>query len=62
MGEWTVYFHVTSVDALAAELRTRGAVILDGPEDRVYEQRELIIRDCNGHVLAFGENTRRGAS
>jgi catechol 2,3-dioxygenase-like lactoylglutathione lyase family enzyme len=56
---YDVYFHVTGVDALAAELRRRGADILDGPEDRVYEQRELIVRDCNGLILAFGEDTRQ---
>ena len=55
---YDVYFHVTGVDALAAELRRRGADILDGPEDRVYEQRELIVRDCNGLILACGEDTR----
>jgi catechol 2,3-dioxygenase-like lactoylglutathione lyase family enzyme len=59
---YDVYFHVTGVDALAAELRRRGADVLDGPEDRVYEQRELIVRDCNGLILAFGEDTRPRAT
>jgi catechol 2,3-dioxygenase-like lactoylglutathione lyase family enzyme len=54
-GGYHAYFHVDGVDALAQELRTRGADILDGPEDRVYAQRELVVRDCNGFVLAFGE-------
>ena len=31
--------------------------LVDGPEDRVYGQRELVIRDCNGLILAFGEET-----
>ena len=52
-----VYLRVTGVDALAEELRTRGADIIDGPEDRVYGQRELVIVDCNGLILAFGEDT-----
>ena len=59
---YDVYFHVTGVDALAEELRSRGADILDGPEDRVYEQRELIVRDGNGFILAFGEDTRQRAT
>jgi uncharacterized glyoxalase superfamily protein PhnB len=54
---YDVYFHVTGVDALADDFRKRGATIVDGPEDRVYGQRELIVRDCNGLILAFGENT-----
>ena len=57
------YFHVDGVDALAAEFRACGAEILDGPEDRVYFMREVVVRDCNGLVLAFGEDTsRRDAS
>jgi len=54
-GAYDVYFRVRGVDALAAELRGRGADIVDGPADRVYAQRELVVRDCNGLVLAFGE-------
>ena len=41
-----------------AEVRAHGAVIMDGPEDRIYGQRELVVRDCNGVVLAFGEPLR----
>jgi catechol 2,3-dioxygenase-like lactoylglutathione lyase family enzyme len=52
-----VYLRVTGVDALAEELRTRGADIIDGPEDRPYGQRELVIKDCNGLILCFGEDT-----
>jgi len=48
---------VTGVDALAEELRTRGADVLDGPEDRVYGQREVVVKDCNGLILCFGEDT-----
>lgn len=56
-----VYFHVAGIDELAQELREHGADILDGPEDRVYGQRELVVRDCNGLVLAFGDEARRDA-
>jgi hypothetical protein len=56
-GACDAYLRVTGIDALAAELRSRGADILDGPEDRIYGQRELMIRDCNGLVLGFGEDT-----
>lgn len=51
------FFDVTGVDALAADLRSRGADIIDGPENRVYGQREVLIRDCNGRILTFGEGT-----
>ena len=55
-GAPDVYLRVTGIDALAEELRTRGADILDGPEDRIYGQRELVVKDCNGLMLCFGED------
>lgn len=56
-GAPDAYLRVTGVDALAAELRTRGADIIDGPEDRTYGQREIVVKDCNGLILCFGEDT-----
>jgi uncharacterized glyoxalase superfamily protein PhnB len=58
---YDAYFDVVGVDALAGDLRARGVEILDGPEDRTYGQRELVVRDCNGMILAFGEDTTRPA-
>jgi catechol 2,3-dioxygenase-like lactoylglutathione lyase family enzyme len=57
-GPPDAYLRVTGIDALAEELRARGAEILDGPEDRIYGQRELAVMDCNGLILCFGEDTR----
>ena len=56
-GAPDAYLRVIGIDALAEELRSRGADILDGPEDRVYRQRELVVTDCNGLILCFGEDT-----
>jgi catechol 2,3-dioxygenase-like lactoylglutathione lyase family enzyme len=61
-GACDAYFRVIRIDELAEELRARGADIIDGPEDRIYGQRELVISDCNGLVLAFGEDTSRRAT
>lgn len=58
-GAYDVYLCVTGIDDLAAELSARGADIIDGPDDRVYGQRELVIRDCNRLIIAFGEETGR---
>jgi catechol 2,3-dioxygenase-like lactoylglutathione lyase family enzyme len=55
-GAPDAYLRVTGIDALSEELRRRGADILDGPEDRSYGQRELVIKDCNGLILCFGED------
>ena len=56
-GACDAYFQVEGIDALATEFRARHAEILDGPEDRSYGQRELVVRDCNGLILGFGEDT-----
>jgi uncharacterized glyoxalase superfamily protein PhnB len=61
-GACDAYIQVTAVDALAVELRGRGADILEGPADRIYKQRELVVRDCNGLVLVFAEDTSVGAA
>jgi catechol 2,3-dioxygenase-like lactoylglutathione lyase family enzyme len=53
---YDAYLRVTRVDALAIELRASGAKIIEGPANRIYEQRELLIEDCNGLVLAFAED------
>ena len=58
-GAYDVYFHIVGVEAFAAEVRAQGADILDGPLLREYDRRELIVRDCNGLVLAFGEDANR---
>ncbi|HEX9160503.1 MAG TPA: VOC family protein [Thermoanaerobaculia bacterium] len=55
-GGYDAYFHVTGIDAFADEVRRRGAEIIDGPDDRVYGQREIVIRDCNGLILAFAQD------
>lgn len=54
-GAYDAYFYVTEVDALADELRGRGTEIIEGPVTRMYSQRELVVRDCNGLILTFGE-------
>lgn len=54
-GGYDIFFDVAGVDELAHELVDRGAEIVDGPEDRPYGQRELVLRDCNGLLLAFAE-------
>ena len=55
LGAYDAYFRVSGIDQLAAEFRDRGAVIRDGPTNRVYDVREVVIEDLNGLVLAFGE-------
>ena len=59
-GAYDGYFRVTGVDQLAAEFREHGAVIREGPTNRVYDVREVVVEDLNGLVLAFGESIDSG--
>lgn len=54
-GAYDVYFEISDVDSFAEEARARGAEVLEGPADRAYGRRELVLRDCDGRVLALGE-------
>lgn len=54
-GGYDLYLHVQGLDTWAATLRARGAEIIDGPELRVYGQRELVVRDLNGLIICLGE-------
>ena len=55
-GTWEAFFWVNDADALHAELESKGADIVYGPliQDS-YHMKEFAIRDCDGHVLGFGE-------
>jgi uncharacterized glyoxalase superfamily protein PhnB len=61
-GAYDVYLNVNGVDALAEELRSRGAEIVEGPLDRVYGRRELVVRDCNDLILTFSEAASGGGA
>jgi len=51
------YVRIDDCDLLAQELKGRGATILQGPIDREYACREIVVRDCFGFRIAFGADT-----
>jgi catechol 2,3-dioxygenase-like lactoylglutathione lyase family enzyme len=51
------YVWVDNVDALCAELKAKGAKILEGPVLRFYKCYELVVEDLNGYVLVFAKDT-----
>jgi catechol 2,3-dioxygenase-like lactoylglutathione lyase family enzyme len=57
---YDAYIQVTELTRLVDELTRRGANIVEGPVERVYGMRELIVEDCHGLRLAFGEDPARG--
>ena len=55
-GALDACFRVKGIDAPAKESHTRGADNVDEPDDRAYGERELVVRDCDGRVLTFGQD------
>lgn len=57
-GTWDAFFWVSDVRVLHAELVARGAQIVYGPvQQQAYDMLEFAARDCDGHVLGFGQVT-----
>jgi len=48
-----VYIWVNDLHAFHGELKDRGAKIIEGPVQRVYNCLELVIEDLNGFRLVF---------
>jgi catechol 2,3-dioxygenase-like lactoylglutathione lyase family enzyme len=49
------YLHVDDVDALHAEIASRGALIIAAPADKPWGLREMAIRTPDGHRMMFGQ-------
>jgi catechol 2,3-dioxygenase-like lactoylglutathione lyase family enzyme len=59
-GTWDAFFWVDDAEALCAEMRSRGAVIVYGPIIQTdYDMKEFAVRDPDGHVLGFGQDWKR---
>ena len=54
-GTAAVYLFVDDVDALYAELRSRGVSVAAPPIDQEWGTREIVVRDPDGNVLTFGQ-------
>ena len=60
-GTWDAFFWVDDVEALRAELASRGAPVVYGPVVQHYGMKEFAVRDPNGYVLGFGQEWEAGA-
>jgi catechol 2,3-dioxygenase-like lactoylglutathione lyase family enzyme len=57
---WALYVYVDDVDALAAELASRGIALEREIENQDYGCRDFDIRDPDGHLIGFGQQLHRG--
>lgn len=58
-GTW-LWIAASDVDALYAELRSRGAHLRHEPANYPWGSRECQVEDVDGHVLRFGADLRDG--
>jgi catechol 2,3-dioxygenase-like lactoylglutathione lyase family enzyme len=56
-GNGAVAIMVDDVDALHADLQTRGARIVKPPADQPYGLRDFDVADLDGNMLFFGMET-----
>ncbi len=55
-GTWDAFFWIDDAHALHNELAEKGADVVYGPLlQESYHMMEFAIRDCDGHVLGFGQ-------
>jgi catechol 2,3-dioxygenase-like lactoylglutathione lyase family enzyme len=54
-GIGSCYVYVDDADALHAELRVKGARVLDEPVSRPWGLREFRVLDLEGNQLTFGQ-------
>jgi catechol 2,3-dioxygenase-like lactoylglutathione lyase family enzyme len=55
-GSWDAFFWVSDAKGLHAEFQAKGADVVYGPLiQEAYQMIEFAIRDCDGHVLGFGQ-------
>ena len=54
-GTWDAFFWVSDAEALHAEFQAHGVEIIYRPLiQESYGMKEFALRDCDGHVLGFG--------
>ena len=56
-GYWDAYFWVYDAESLFQEFKSKGVEIECEPVIKeLYSMKEFIIKDIDGHLLAFGQN------
>lgn len=55
-GTWDAFFWIDDAQSLHKELVSREATVVYGPLlQELYHMMEFAVRDCDGHVLGFGQ-------
>jgi len=54
-GHLHLYFVTDDIDAVAAQLKSKGVPLVKDVHETDWSTRELVIRDDQGHTLYFGQ-------
>ena len=57
--ERSAYLYCPDVDSLHGDFDSAGALVIEPPTDMPYGNREIVLRDQDGHRLAFGVDSDR---
>jgi hypothetical protein len=49
------YIWVSDINGLFEELSAKDVEIVEGPVKQIYGSTEVVIKDCNGFQLVFGD-------
>ena len=58
-GSGAICIFVTDVDAIHAEFVSRGAKVLQAPQDYAYGMRDFNVADLDGNQINFGMATKQ---
>ena len=53
-GTW-LYIDVKNIDEYYETLKKTGAKILEVPENKAWNMREMLVQDPDGHIIRFGQ-------
>ncbi len=59
---WALYIYVDDVEAMYAEVQSRGVAIDRAIESQDYGCRDFDIRDPDGHLIGIGQNLNTKAA
>ena len=52
-GTW-IAINVDNVDEYYEIIKAKGATIISPPENKPWFMREMLVEDCDGHIIRFG--------
>ena len=58
---WDAYVWMEGVDAYFEQIKAKDVKVLAEPYDTLYDNREILVEDCDGYLICFGEHIAKDA-